>query len=126
AGLFLVGGLGTLGLPGLSPFVSEFLVLLGGFDYHWVVGAVSVTALVLAAVYVLRMYQRLMTGPAYVGEVADLKPFEVAAIAPLVAVMIGFGFYSQPILDIINPAVETVMVSVDQSDDPPTVPVDWA
>ncbi len=126
AGLFLVGGLGTLGLPGLSPFVSEFLVLLGGFDYHWVVGAFSVTAIVLAAIYVLRMYQRLMTGPAYAGELSDLRPREVLAVAPLVLAMVGFGFYPQPVMDIVNPAVETVMVAIDQQDDPPTVPLDWA
>ncbi|WP_235737246.1 NADH-quinone oxidoreductase subunit M [Nocardioides alcanivorans] len=126
AGLFLVGGLGTLGLPGLSPFVSEFLVILGGFDHHWVVGAFAVTAIVLAAVYVLRMYQRVMTGPAYDGELHDLKTREVAAVAPLVLVMVGFGFYPQPIMDIVNPAVRTVMVGVEQTDDPPTVPRDWA
>ncbi|CAM3147813.1 NADH-quinone oxidoreductase subunit M [Nocardioides dubius] len=122
AGLFLLGGLGTLGLPGLSPFVSEFLVILGAFDYHWVVGAFAVTAIVLAAVYVLRMYQRLMTGPAG-PEVADLQVREVTAIAPLVLVMVVLGFYPQPVLDVINPAIDAVMVSVDETDDPPTVPI---
>ena len=63
AGLFLVAGLATLGLPGLSPFVSEFLVLLAAFGYAWYVGAIAITAVVLAAIYVLWMYQRTMTGP---------------------------------------------------------------
>ncbi len=63
AGLTLVAGLATLGLPGLSPFVSEFLVLLAAFDYAWWVGAVAVTGIVLAAIYVLWMYQRIFTGP---------------------------------------------------------------
>ena len=63
AGLFLVAGLATLGLPGLSPFVSEFLVLLAAFQYAWYVGAIAITAVVLAAIYVLWMYQRTMTGP---------------------------------------------------------------
>ena len=48
AGLFLVAGLATLGLPGLSPFVSEFLVLVSAFDYAWYVGAIAVTGIVLA------------------------------------------------------------------------------
>ncbi len=123
AGLFLVGGLGTLGLPGLSPFVSEFLVILGGFDHHWVVGAFSVTAIVLAAVYVLRMYQRTMTGPVTPGvdTLTDVNAREVVAVAPLIAAMLVFGFYPQPVLDVINPAVESVMVSVGVTDDPPTV-----
>ena len=63
AGLFLVAGLATLGLPGLSPFVSEFLVLVSAFDYAWYAGAIAVTGIVLAAIYVLWMYQRIMTGP---------------------------------------------------------------
>ena len=62
AGLFLVAGLATLGLPGLSQFVSEILVLISAFDYHWWVGAVAVTGIVLAAVYVLWAYQRVFTG----------------------------------------------------------------
>jgi NADH-quinone oxidoreductase subunit M len=62
AGLLLVAGLATLGLPGLSQFVSEILVLISAFDYHWWVGAVAVTGIVLAAVYVLWMYERTMTG----------------------------------------------------------------
>ena len=65
AGLMLVAGLATLGLPGLSPFISEFLVLLAAFDYAWWVGAVAVTGIVLAAIYVLWMYQRIFTGPGH-------------------------------------------------------------
>lgn len=63
AGLLLLAGLATLGLPGMSTFVSEFLVLLAAFDYAWWVGAMAVIGIVLAAVYVLWMYQRIMTGP---------------------------------------------------------------
>ena len=63
AGALLVGSLATCGLPGLSPFVSEILVLISAFDYRWYVGAIAVTAIVLAAIYVLWMYQRTMTGP---------------------------------------------------------------
>jgi NADH-quinone oxidoreductase subunit M len=62
AGLFLVAGLATLGLPGLSQFVSEILVLISAFDYHWWVGAIAVTGIVLAAVYILWAYQRVFTG----------------------------------------------------------------
>ncbi|KQY56903.1 MULTISPECIES: NADH-quinone oxidoreductase subunit M [unclassified Nocardioides] len=127
AGLFLVGGLGTLGLPGLSPFVSEFLVLVGGFAHHWVAGAFAVTGIVLAAIYVLWMYQKLMTGPTNpaVSGMKDLNVREIAAVAPLVAAMLLFGFYPKPVLDIINPAVEATMIHVGVSDDDPVVaPVD--
>src|SRR4051794_21237 len=127
AGLFLVGGLGTLGLPGLSPFVSEFLVLVGGFAHHWVTGAFAVTGIVLAAIYVLWMYQKLMTGPTApeVAAMKDLNGREIGAVAPLVLAMVLFGFYPKPMLDIINPAVEATMHHVGVSDDDPVVaPVD--
>ncbi|QIX28114.1 NADH-quinone oxidoreductase subunit M [Nocardioides sp. JQ2195] len=127
AGLFLVGGLGTLGLPGLSPFVSEFLVLVGGFAHHWVTGAFAVTGIVLAAIYVLWMYQKLMTGPTVPGVVGmkDVNAREIGAVAPLVVAMLIFGFYPKPMLDIINPAVEGTMSVVGVSDDDPVVtPVD--
>jgi len=124
AGLFLVAGLGTLGLPGLSPFISEFLVLVGGFNYHWVVGAFAVTGIVLAAIYVLLMYQRTMTGPLRPGieTMVDLDRREIGAVAPLVLVMVLFGFFPQPLLDVINPAIETTMTTVGVTDDAPTVP----
>ena len=63
AGTFLVAGLSTLSLPGLAPFVSEFLVLVGTFTRYPVVGVIAVLGIVLAALYILLMYQRTMTGP---------------------------------------------------------------
>ena len=124
AGLFLVAGLATLGLPGLSPFVSEFLVLVAAFDYHWWVGAVAVTAIVLAAIYVLWMYQRVMTGPTppEAEGTRDLGRRELAAIAPLMVGLALFGFYPQPLLDVANPTIESLMEHVGVSDDPPAVP----
>ncbi|KRC52744.1 MULTISPECIES: NADH-quinone oxidoreductase subunit M [unclassified Nocardioides] len=124
AGLFLVAGLATLGLPGLSPFVSEFLVLLAAFGYAWYVGAIAITAVVLAAIYVLWMYQRTMTGPTppEVEGTKDLGLREIAAVAPLVAALVFFGFYPAPLTDVSNPTVGDLLhgqVGVD--DDPPTV-----
>ncbi|MBD8870790.1 NADH-quinone oxidoreductase subunit M [Nocardioides donggukensis] len=128
AGMFLIAGLATLGLPGLSPFVSEFLVLVGGFDYHWLVGAVAVTGIVLAAIYVLLMYQRTMTGPTSpeIATMPDLNRREIGALAPLVLVMVLLGFYPQPMLDVINPTIESTMTSVGVTDDEPDVPADAA
>ena len=64
AGTFLVAGLATLSLPGLAPFISEFLVLIGTFTRYPVFAVVAASALVLSAIYILWMYQRMMTGPA--------------------------------------------------------------
>jgi NADH-quinone oxidoreductase subunit M len=123
AGLFLVAGLATLGLPGLSPFVSEFLVILAAFDYRWYVGAVAVTGIVLAAIYVLWMYQRTMTGPTPV-EVEGTKDAslrEVLAVAPVMIALVLFGFFPAPLLDVANPTIESLLSHVGVSDDPPTV-----
>lgn len=124
SGLFLVSGLATLGLPGLSPFVSEFLVLVAAFDHAWWAGAVAVTAIVLAAVYVLLPYQRMMTGPTRpeIAGFTDLSGREVGAVAPLVLAMVLFGFFPMPLLDVINPSVETTLQHVGVTDDPPVVP----
>ncbi|MBS41721.1 MAG: NADH-quinone oxidoreductase subunit M [Nocardioides sp.] len=124
AGLLLVAGLATLGLPGLSPFVSEFLVLLSAFDYAWWVGAFAVTGIVLAAIYVLWAYQRMMTGPtpATVEGTPDATTREWMAVAPLMLALVFFGFYPQPLLDTANPYVEGLMSHVGVTDDAPAVP----
>lgn len=126
AGLFLVAGLAAAGLPGLSTFVSEFLVIVSAFDYAWWAGAVAVLAIVLAAVYVLRAYQRIMTGPEVSATVtsrwSDLSRREVSAVAPLVLALVLFGFYPAPLLDVINPQVEQTLTQVGVNDDGPVVP----
>ena len=66
AGTFLIGGLATLSLPGLAPFVSEFLVLVGTFARYPVIGIIATFGIVLAALYTLVLYQRTMTGPVIV------------------------------------------------------------
>ena len=63
AGLFLIAGLAGLALPGLSTFVSEFLVLVGTFTRYEAAAALATVGIILAAIYILWMYQRTMTGP---------------------------------------------------------------
>ncbi|MBM6545473.1 NADH-quinone oxidoreductase subunit M [Janibacter sp. YIM B02568] len=63
AGTFLIAGLSALALPGLSSFVSEFLVITGTFQRYPVAGAIASLGVVLAALYVMLMYKRIMTGP---------------------------------------------------------------
>ncbi|EUA33651.1 proton-translocating NADH-quinone oxidoreductase, chain M family protein [Mycobacterium xenopi 3993] len=109
AGTFLVAALATLSLPGLAPFISEFLVLLGTFNRYWVAAAFASTALVLSAVYMLWLYQRVMNGPVAQGNdrIRDLVPREVVVVAPLIALLLGLGVYPKPVLDIINPRSAT-------------------
>ncbi|MFW6691408.1 NADH-quinone oxidoreductase subunit M [Streptomyces sp. MAR4 CNX-425] len=129
AGTFLIGGLATLSLPGLAPFVSEFLVLVGTFSRYPVIGIIATVGIVLAAIYVLVLYQRTMTGPVAdkVAKLPDLRVREVLVAAPLVALLIGLGVYPEPLTEIVNPAVEHTMSDVDKSDPEPDVnPVEAA
>jgi NADH-quinone oxidoreductase subunit M len=123
AGTFLIAGLAALGLPGLSPFVSEMLVIIAAFGYAWWAGAIAVTAIVLAAIYILWTYQRTMTGPVRpeVAHFADLNVREAGVLAPLLLALVLFGFAPMPLLDVINPNVEETLTHVGVSDEPPTV-----
>jgi NADH-quinone oxidoreductase subunit M len=124
AGTFMVAAMATLSLPGLAPFVSEFLVLLGTFNRYWLAAAFGATALVLSSVYMLWLYQRVMTGPVAQGNerIRDLVPREVVVVAPLIALLLVLGFYPKPVLDIINPAVGNTMTTIGQHDPAPIAP----
>ncbi|MFZ5848940.1 MAG: NADH-quinone oxidoreductase subunit M [Actinomycetota bacterium] len=124
AGIFLVAGLSSLSLPGLSPFVSEFLVLVGTFAYNWWYAVFAVLGIVLAALYILLMYQRTMTGPTVpaVASMKDLGLREVTALAPLLVLIVVLGFYPKPLTAIIEPAVQDTLQQVGVSDPAPDVP----
>lgn len=121
AGTFLVAGLATLSLPGLAPFISEFLVLIGTFTRFPVLAVFASTALVLSAIYILWMYQRMMTGPVTDGNdrIRDLLPRELVVVAPLIALLLVLGVYPKPALDVINPAVDHTLTTIDQPDPVP-------
>ena len=126
--MLLVAGLSSLSLPGLAPFVSEFMVLAGTFSRSVPAAAVATLGIVLAALYILLMYQRTMTGPLKEGAegVHDLKPVEVASLAPALVQIVGLGFYPQPLLNVINPAVDEVVSHVGVGDPAPKTPTDLA
>ena len=122
AALFFFSGLSALALPGLSTFVSEFLVLVGSFHRYTVATVIATTGIILAALYILLAYQRTMQGPlsAAHATMKDLNRREVIALAPLLALMLFLGFYPKPVTDIINPAVKATMQDVGATDPAPT------
>src|SRR6202522_4230117 len=124
AGLFLVAGLAGLALPGLSTFVSEFLVLIGTFTRYKLPAILATAGIILAAIYILWMYQRTMGGPVrdQVAGMKDLRPRELLAVAPLIVLLVGGGVYPKPVLDIINPAVRVTMAQVHIKDPVPAHP----
>jgi NADH-quinone oxidoreductase subunit M len=121
AGLFLMAGLSALALPGMSTFVSEFLVLVGTFTRHKGLAVLATAGIVLAAIYVLYLYQRTFQGAVSVKvqRFRDLNAREVFAVAPLLALIVFLGVYPKPVLDVINPAVKATLQDVHQTDPAP-------
>jgi NADH-quinone oxidoreductase subunit M len=124
AGVFLMSGMSALALPGLNSFISEFLVLVGTFQRYRVAAVLATAGIILAALYVLLMYQRMMTGPApgSAAGTADMSHREKWVVAPLIAVFLVLGFYPKPVLDVINPAVARTLHYVGVTDPAPTHP----
>ena len=123
AGTFLVAGLATLGLPGTANFVGEFTIMTGAFPQQTVAVIIAVLGTVLAAVYVLWAYQRVFTGEPnaeVIGAVTtDLNTREKLVIAPLLALLLVFGFYPQAIFDVVEPTATASMTHLDMTDPAP-------
>ncbi len=124
-GAFLLVGLSALALPGMSTFISEFLVLVGTFTRHKGFAIVATSGIILAALYVLLVYQRAMQGTVLVAvqRFRDLSWREMLAVGPLIALIVLFGVYPKPLLDIINPAVKATMHDVGKTDPAPKTPL---
>jgi NADH-quinone oxidoreductase subunit M len=118
AWLFFIAGMSSLALPGLSSFVSEFLVLVGTYTRYPVAAIIGTLGIVLAALYILIPIQKTLHGPTTPGNegMADLSLREKLAIAPVIAVIIAMGFYPKPVLDLINPSAEKVVVTAGFTD----------
>jgi NADH-quinone oxidoreductase subunit M len=108
----------SAGLPGLSGFVGEFLSLVGAFLYQPWVAVVATFCMVLAAAYLLWMYQRLFFGEVSdfikgLGHhITDLTPTEILTLAPLAALVVVFGIFPGLLLDLIAGSVSNVLEDV--------------
>ncbi len=128
AAAFLFVVMSSLALPGLNGFVGEFLILLGTFVKSQPWAAVAAAGMVLGAVYLLWMYQRVFTGPIDKDEnrlLADLSPRETLVLAPVLAAILFLGLYPKPFLDRMGPALERVRARVTGSQ-PAGLPVEAA
>jgi NADH-quinone oxidoreductase subunit M len=124
AGVFLVAGLSSLALPGLSSFLSEFLVLVGTYPRFPAAAVLATTGIILAALYILITYQKVFTGPeeSFASGWRDLSAREGWVVAPIIAVIIALGFFPKPVLDVINPAIGRTLQAVGISDPAPSLP----
>ncbi|CAB5006051.1 MAG: NADH-quinone oxidoreductase subunit M [Actinobacteria bacterium] len=122
AWMFFLAGMSSLALPGMSSFVSEFLVLVGTFTRYPVHAVIATFGIVLAALYILIPVQKALHGPTTPGNenLSDLNLREKIAIAPVMAIIIVLGFYPAPLLNVINPAATHVIAQLGFSDPAPT------
>ncbi len=117
AGVFLVIALSSIGLPGLNGFVGEFLILQGTFLSSHTHAAVAAGAVILAAVYMLWMYQRVFMGKLARDEnrrLLDLRPREVLTILPLIVLAIWMGVSSGTFLRRMDTSVQRIVDRIEQ------------
>lgn len=112
AGLFAVGGLAAMGLPGFAVFVSEFMTIMGGYEAYPVQGFIAALGVLLGAIYLLYMMRNVIYGPitkpAY-NDLKDASPVEMAAILPLSLLLLVLGFFPALLVSVQQPAVQSVV-----------------
>jgi NADH-quinone oxidoreductase subunit M len=112
AAVFMVFMLASVGLPGTSGFVGEFLVMTGTFQVNTWVAALITTGIILGAAYMLWLYRRVIFGELTkdsLKNILDLNPREVLVFAPLVALVLWMGIYPSSFLAIMEPSVGKLM-----------------
>jgi NADH-quinone oxidoreductase subunit M len=108
AAVFMVFTMGSVGLPGTSGFVGEFLVLVGAFKANTWVASLAATGVILGAAYMLFLYRRMIFGALTKDDLKtmlDLCPREIAVFAPLVVLTLWMGIYPAPFLEVMDASI---------------------
>jgi NADH-quinone oxidoreductase subunit M len=111
AGFFVLTGLTSLGLPGLSGFPAELAVFIGAFRVYPVVAVICTTGIVITAFYILRLFQRMFFGAPRLAHEAvfkDANRVEIAALGLLMVFILAVGLYPLPFLHLIGSAVAPI------------------
>ena len=111
AGLMGIALFSSLGLPGLNGFVGEFLIFRGVFPLAWIAATVSVLGLLVTAVVILTVIQKVFNGPVpeHWAAFPDLHHGERMALAPVIGLMFLLGLVPQLIVNTINPTVQNLL-----------------
>ena len=110
--VLMVFTLGSIGLPGTSGFIGEFLILIGAFKKSFLVATIASLGVILGAAYMLWLYKRIIFGEIINSELKsslDLKKFEILILFSLVVPIIYFGFYPEPLINSIEVSVENLL-----------------
>ena len=108
----MVFALATLGLPGTSGFVGEFLILVGAFKVNILAAILASIGVILAAAYILWLYKRVIFGKLeniQLKKIKDINFSEGAVLSILCFTIIFFGFYPEPLFETINVSVENLI-----------------
>ncbi len=114
ATFLVIFALSSVGLPGMNSFVGEFLVLVGVFAWDKFTATLAALGIILAAVYILYLVQRIVYGPAspkMLPKLSDLNTREFGMLVPLVVLVFWIGLYPKPLLDVMHASVERVVAS---------------
>src|SRR5690625_1921725 len=117
ATIFIITAFASIGLPGTSGFIGEFLALIGTFQTHPWIAALAATGVIFAAYYMLPMVQKIIFNPLDKEEnkgLRDLSRRELVVLAPLVAIMIWMGVYPKPFLERMETTVVELLQNVEQ------------
>ncbi len=121
ASLFLIVTLSSIGLPGLNGFVGEVLILVGTFARHPVYGAIAALGMILGAVYMLWMYQRVflgkLTNPANAA-MHDINWREKLILLPIILAMLWIGVYSRPFLRRMEASIHVIQRRIESARSP--------
>jgi NADH-quinone oxidoreductase subunit M len=118
AAMFGLFTFASIGLPGLSGFIGEFLVILGAFQYNGLVAGITMVVVIFSAVYMLWMFQRVFfTVPSdwmrtHWSSLRDMSRGEWFALAPLIVLVVALGVYPGPVLELISAPVERIVEAV--------------
>jgi NADH-quinone oxidoreductase subunit M len=114
SGITMMAMLASLGLPGLMGFVAEFLILLGSFGIFPMLAATALLGIVITAAMFLWTIQRIFLGPANQrwSRLPDMDARELISLVPLVVLMVIFGIYPRPLLDIITAAMQGLVTAL--------------
>ena len=115
-GLMVMFSMASLGLPGMSGFVSEFMVFVGSFasnlPYFKIITALAVLGVILTAGYMLRMVQRVFLGEFNVskwGGLTEINAREVITVAPLAILTLAIGFFPAPLSDMMEATIQNLV-----------------
>jgi len=110
--VFMVFMLASVGMPGTSGFIGEFLVMVGAFQVSTWLALFIATGLILGAAYMLWLYRRVIFGKLTKPDLmnmVDLNKREIAIFAPLIAIVLWMGIYPSSFIDIMSPSVENLI-----------------